>query len=159
MPYNSQADVVHLLAEWYDTKSNIKSWTGFDPSFKRPRCLAALKSCDTTKQSVCGWQYIYIYIYTAYIYHYHQIILIAWIVLTLSYHLSLLVITLSRSSRLQLVSEQSWWMEVFAGHLRLASLCVGVHRKMLLMNSSLLLQQCASCLVHLTWMVCEMEGK
>ena len=24
MPYNSWADVVHLLAEWYDTKSNIK---------------------------------------------------------------------------------------------------------------------------------------
>ena len=33
---------------------------GFDPSFK---CLSTLKSCDTTKQSVCGWQYIYIYIY------------------------------------------------------------------------------------------------
>ena len=26
---------------------------GFDPSFKRPTCLATLKSCDTTKQSVC----------------------------------------------------------------------------------------------------------
>ena len=36
---------------------------GFNPSFKRPTCLATLKSCDTTKQSVCGWQYIYIYIY------------------------------------------------------------------------------------------------
>ena len=24
MPFNSQADMVHLLAEWYDTKSNIK---------------------------------------------------------------------------------------------------------------------------------------
>ena len=24
MPYNSQADMVHLLAEQYDTKSNIK---------------------------------------------------------------------------------------------------------------------------------------
>ena len=26
-------------------------------------CLATPKSCDTTKQSVCGWQCIYIYIY------------------------------------------------------------------------------------------------
>ena len=25
---------------------------GFDPSSKRPACLATLKSCDTTKQSV-----------------------------------------------------------------------------------------------------------
>ena len=36
---------------------------GFNPSFERPTCLATLKSCDTMKQSVCGWQYIYIYIY------------------------------------------------------------------------------------------------
>ena len=26
--------------------------------------IATLKSCDTTKQSVCGWLYIYIYIYS-----------------------------------------------------------------------------------------------
>ena len=25
----------------------------FDPSFKRPTCLATLKSCNTTKQPVC----------------------------------------------------------------------------------------------------------
>ena len=24
MPYNSQADVCRLMAEWYDTKSNVK---------------------------------------------------------------------------------------------------------------------------------------
>ena len=30
------------------------SWTGFDPSFERPACLATLKSSDRTKQSVCG---------------------------------------------------------------------------------------------------------
>ena len=35
---------------------------GSDPGFERPACLAALKSSDRTKQSVCGWQYIYIYI-------------------------------------------------------------------------------------------------
>ena len=43
MPYNSQADVVLFLAERYDTKSNV-----------------TMKSGDTTKLSVCGWQYIYI---------------------------------------------------------------------------------------------------
>ena len=59
MPYNSQVDVVRMLAERFDTKSNVKIWAGFDPSFKRPTCLATLKSCDTTKQSACGWQYIY----------------------------------------------------------------------------------------------------
>ena len=35
---------------------------GFDPSCKRPTCLATLKSCDTTKQSVNDNIYIYIYI-------------------------------------------------------------------------------------------------
>ena len=45
MPYNSRADVVRLLAERYDTKSNIKL-DGF--RFKRPTRLATLKSCDTT---------------------------------------------------------------------------------------------------------------
>ena len=49
-----------LLAEQSDTKSNVKLG-GFDPSSKHPTCLATLKSCDTTKQSVCGWLYIYIY--------------------------------------------------------------------------------------------------
>ena len=56
MPYNSRADVVRLLDERYDTKSNVKL-AGYDHSFERPTFL------DTTKQYVCGWQYIYIYIY------------------------------------------------------------------------------------------------
>ena len=30
----------------------------FDHSFGNLACLATLKSCDTTKQSLCGWQYI-----------------------------------------------------------------------------------------------------
>ena len=42
----------------------ISSWCisqpGFNPSFKQLTCLATLKSCDTTKQSACGWLYIYI---------------------------------------------------------------------------------------------------
>ena len=46
MPYNSRADEVRLLAERYETKSNVKLG-GFRS--KRPTCLATLKSCDTTK--------------------------------------------------------------------------------------------------------------
>ena len=53
MPYNPRADMVRLLGAWYDTKSYI-NWSGFDPSLKRPTCLATLKSGDTTKQSVYG---------------------------------------------------------------------------------------------------------
>ena len=65
MPYKSRVDVDRLLAEWYDTKTNVKLG-GFDLNFKRPTCLVTLKSWDTTKQSVCGWLYIYIYIYNYY---------------------------------------------------------------------------------------------
>ena len=53
MPYNSQVDVVRLLAEWYDTKSNVKLG-GFQSQLLGRMCLATLKSCDTMKQSVCG---------------------------------------------------------------------------------------------------------
>ena len=59
--YNSRPDVVHLMLERYDTKSNVK-FGGLCPSFKRPTCLATLKRCDTTKQSVCGRLYICMYI-------------------------------------------------------------------------------------------------
>ena len=52
--------MVRLLAERSDTKSNVKLG-GFQSQLQV--CLATLKSCDSTKQSVCGWQYIYIYIY------------------------------------------------------------------------------------------------
>ena len=53
--------MVRLLAERYDTKFNV-SWVGFDFSYKRPTCLATLKSGDTTKQSVYGWQYIHLFL-------------------------------------------------------------------------------------------------
>ena len=61
MPYYSWADAVRLLAERYDTKSNV-ILCGFDPSFKCPTCLATLKSCDTTKR-VCLWMTIYTYLH------------------------------------------------------------------------------------------------
>ena len=41
----------------------IPKLTSFNRSLKCPACLATLMSCDITKQSICGWQYIYIYIY------------------------------------------------------------------------------------------------
>ena len=50
------------FACWLSGKilSLTESWASFDPSFQHPTCLATLKSCDTTEQSVCEWQYIYI---------------------------------------------------------------------------------------------------
>ena len=55
------ANVVRLLAEQSETKSNVeldrfRSW------LQASYVLATLKSSDRTKQSVCGWLYIYIYI-------------------------------------------------------------------------------------------------
>ena len=51
MLYNSRAVVIQLLSVLYDIKSNVKlGWF----RFKRPACLATLKSCDTTKKSFCG---------------------------------------------------------------------------------------------------------
>ena len=43
--------------------SQTKKKVGFDPSFKHLTCLATLKTCDATKQSVDNSIYIYIYIY------------------------------------------------------------------------------------------------
>ena len=60
MPYNSRTEVVRLLAERYDTKSSVKL-DGFRSQLQVT--YESLKSCDTTKQSFCEWQYIYIYIY------------------------------------------------------------------------------------------------
>ena len=55
---------VALVSSWLSGR--ILDWrfsrSGFDPRFGNLSCLATLKSCDTTKQSVCG-DNIYIYIY------------------------------------------------------------------------------------------------
>ena len=56
MPNNSWADAVRLLAEWYDTNSNIKL-----VEFRSQ--LQVSYAFSHTEESVCGWQYIYIYIY------------------------------------------------------------------------------------------------
>ena len=59
MPYNSQADVVRVLAERYDTKSNIKLG-GFRSQFQ-----VSYVSSHTEKlwynEIVCEWLYICIH--------------------------------------------------------------------------------------------------
>ena len=89
--------------------------------------------------------------------HHHQVVLLAWI--SLSRHSSLSSIASKRSSRLHPVSVQSCCRYVLAGQPKLAHPCVGVHRRTFLMNSSLLLQQCSACLVHLIWMDLEMVSR
>ena len=55
--------MVHLFAERSDVKSNVKLG-GFRSQLQASYMSSHTEElCDTTKQSVCGWQYIYIYIY------------------------------------------------------------------------------------------------
>ena len=82
--------------------------------------------------------------------HHHHIALVARISLTLSRHSSLSFIALGRSSG-HPISSHSCWMYVRAGRPAFVRPCVGIHKSTSLMSSSLLLQQCPACLVHLTW--------
>ena len=91
--------------------------------------------------------------------HHHLIMPLARISLTLSRHSSISFIGSSRSSGLHPVSTQSCCMSVQAGCLAFARPCEGVHRSTSLMSSSLLLQQCPTCLVRLTLIVFMMGGK
>ena len=79
--------------------------------------------------------------------------------LTLSRHFSLSFIASSRSSGLHPISSQSCCMYVRAGRPAFAWPYVGVHRSTSLMSSSLLLEQCPACLVHLTCIVFVMGGR
>ena len=92
-------------------------------------------------------------------FHHHHVTLVARISLTLSRHSSLSFIALGRSSGQHPVSSHSCWMYVRAGHPAFARPCVGVHKSTSLMSSSLLLQQCPACLVHLTWIVFVIGGR
>ena len=85
--------------------------------------------------------------------------LLAQISLTISCHSSLHSIAFDWSSRLHPVSAQSCCKSVVVGRLTLARPCEVVNRRTSLISSSLLLQQCPACLVHLTWMVLEIEGR
>ena len=89
----------------------------------------------------------------------HLVMPLARISLALSRHFSLSFIASGRSSGLHPVSSHSCWMYVRAGRPAFARPYVGVHRSTSLMSSSLLLQQCPACLVHLTWIVFVMGGR
>ena len=78
---------------------------------------------------------------------------VAQISLTLSRHFTLSFIASGRFSGLHPISSRSSCMYVQAGHPAFAQPYVGVHSSTSLMSSSLLLQQCPACLVHLTWIV------
>ena len=80
------------------------------------------------------------------------IMLLTWIPLTPSRYLSLSSISPGRSSRLYPVLG-------LAGCSTFAHPFEGVHDSILLINSSLLLQQCLACLVRLTWIVFMMSGR
>ena len=61
MPYNSRADMVCLLAEQYNTKSNIKLggfWSQLQASYMSSHTEELWYS-----KTVCLWMTIYIYIY------------------------------------------------------------------------------------------------
>ena len=85
--------------------------------------------------------------------HYHHVVSPARISLTLSRYFSLSFIASGRSSGIHHVSLHSCCMYIRAGRPAFARPDMGVHRSTSLMSSSLLLQQCPVCLVHLTWLV------
>ena len=91
--------------------------------------------------------------------HHHHVVSLARISLTLTHHFSLSFIASGRSSGLHPVSSHSCSMYVRVGCPAFARPYAGVHRSTSLMSSSLLLQQCPACLVHLTWIVFVMGGR
>ena len=91
--------------------------------------------------------------------YHHRVVPQSRISLTLSRHFSLSFIASGRSSGPHPVSLHSCWMYVRAGRPAFPRPYVGVHRGTSLMSSSLLLQQCPECLVHLTWIVFVMGGR
>ena len=91
--------------------------------------------------------------------HHHHVVPPARISQTLSRHFSLSFIASGRSSGLHPVSSHSCCMYVPVGRPAFARPYVGVHRSISLMSSSLLLQQCPSCLVRLTLIVFVMGGR
>ena len=150
MPYYSRADVVRLMAERYNTISNV-SLGGFRSQLQASYCSSHTEEFWYNK-TVCGWQYIYIS-------SYHLVVQLARISLPLSRHFSLSFIASGRSSGLHPVSSHSCWMYVRAGRPTFARPYVGAHRSTSLTSSSLLLQQCPACLVRLTWIVFVVGGR
>ena len=93
------------------------------------------------------------------LHHHHHVVPPARISLTLSHHFSLSFIASGKSSGLHPVSSHSCCMSVRAGRPAFAWPYVGVYRSTSLMSSSLLLQQCPACLVHLACIVFVMGGR
>ena len=91
--------------------------------------------------------------------HNHHVMLLARISQTLSCHFSLLLIASGRSSGLYPVSSHSYCMYVRAARPAFARPYAGIHRSTSLMSSSLLLQQCPTCLVRLAWIVFVIGGR
>ena len=91
--------------------------------------------------------------------HHHHVVPLAWISLTLSRHFSLSFIASGRSSGLHPITSHGCCMYVRVSLPAFARPYVGVHRSTSLMSSFLLLQQCPSCPVHLTWIVFVMGGR
>ena len=89
----------------------------------------------------------------------HHVVPSAWISLTLSHHPSLSFIASGRSSGLHPVSTQSCCTYVRAGRPAFARPCEELHKSTSLMSSSLLLQQCPACLVHLILIAFVMSGR
>ena len=91
-------------------------------------------------------------------YIFHDVLL-AWISLTLSFHVSLSFIVFGRSSGIHPVSSHSCCMNVRAGRPAFDWPYSGVHRSTSLTISSLLLQQCPACLVRLACIVFVIGGR
>ena len=110
---------------------------------------------------ICSVRNIYFLIFLALtidyknplIYHHNHVVSLAQVSLTLSRHFSLSFIASFWSSGLYPVPSHSCCMYVLAGRPALARPYVGVHRSTSLMSSSLLPQQCPTCLARLTWIV------
>ena len=83
--------------------------------------------------------------------HHHHVAQPAQISLNLSHHPSLLSVAPGRPSEIYPVSAHSCCIYVLAVRSAFARPCEGIHRSMSLISSSLLLQQCPACLVHLSF--------
>ena len=94
-----------------------------------------------------------------YYHHHYHVVPLARISLTVSRHFSLSFIASVRSSGLHPVSSHSCGMFVRAGRPAFDWPYAGVNRSTSLLSSSLLLQQFRACLVHLAWIVFEIEGR
>ena len=156
------ADGLSLESEWQQISSSLQDSPQYSgqsrqccslDSLHPSRYFQVLQSFyqsfgDCTKSTNYNWYH-----------HHHHVVPLARISLTLSRHFSLSFITSGRSSGLHPVSSHSCWMYVRAGRPAFARPYVGVHRSTSLMSSSLLLQQCPACLVHLTWIFFVMGSK